>query len=459
MRFLLFALLFCVGLSAVAFNVTFRVDMNNVSGYNTPEVNGTFNNWCGNCFQMTDVDGDNIWEATTSLAAGTYQYKFSYDNWAGQETLLQGSSCTVTSFGFTNRQVVITSDIVLPIVCWQSCESCANTPVQHSVTFQVDMNGQTGFNTPEVNGSFNNWCGNCFQMTDTNGDGIWTATTTLNAGSYEYKYSHDAWAGQESLEPGSACTMTTDIYTNRVLNLESDTVLPVVCYGSCVACGLTIPQHTVTFQLDMTGQTGFTTPEVNGSFNGWCGSCFPMSDVDGDGIWTATTTLDEGSYEYKFSHDNWAGQETLVEGSACTVTNNGFTNRLLELNADVVLPTVCWGLCAGCQSVGTTFSVKFQLDMNGMTGFTTPEVNGTFNNWCGNCNPLSDDDGDGIWTTTINLEAGEYEFKYSYDNAAGYEVLTEGMSCTLTSYGFTNRTLSITSDLILPEVCWSSCEA
>ncbi|MFM9004372.1 MAG: hypothetical protein ACKOSR_02530, partial [Flavobacteriales bacterium] len=58
---------------ANAFNITFRVDMNNVTAnFITPQVNGTFNNWCGACFSMTDADGDNIWVGTTNLAAGTY---------------------------------------------------------------------------------------------------------------------------------------------------------------------------------------------------------------------------------------------------------------------------------------------------------------------------------------------------------------------------------------------------
>ncbi|MFM7726131.1 MAG: hypothetical protein ACKO7B_05490, partial [Flavobacteriales bacterium] len=50
---------------AFAFSVTFQVDMSQQSGFTTPEVNGSFNNWCGNCFPMSDVNGDNIWEATT----------------------------------------------------------------------------------------------------------------------------------------------------------------------------------------------------------------------------------------------------------------------------------------------------------------------------------------------------------------------------------------------------------
>ena len=61
--------LFC--LNVKAFNITFRVDMNTVTAnYTTPQVNGTFNNWCGACFSMTDADGDNIWEATAVITEG-----------------------------------------------------------------------------------------------------------------------------------------------------------------------------------------------------------------------------------------------------------------------------------------------------------------------------------------------------------------------------------------------------
>ena len=68
------AFLVLLNFSAQAFNVTFRVDMSQQTDFTTPEVNGSFNSWCGNCFQMTDADGDNIWEATTNLASGNYEY-------------------------------------------------------------------------------------------------------------------------------------------------------------------------------------------------------------------------------------------------------------------------------------------------------------------------------------------------------------------------------------------------
>jgi len=110
------------------FNVTFQVNMANVTeAFTTPEVNGNFNNWCGGCAPMSDVNGDNIWELTIALAPGTYEYKFAYDTWSGQVTLTPGSSCTITTGEFTNRTLTVTQDEVLPVVCWGSCSDCVNT--------------------------------------------------------------------------------------------------------------------------------------------------------------------------------------------------------------------------------------------------------------------------------------------------------------------------------------------
>ena len=75
-------------------NVTFQVDMNTVdpTTFTTPEVNGTFNGWCGNCAAMSDLDGDNVWDVTIDLANGTYEFKYSADNWTIQESLFYGES-------------------------------------------------------------------------------------------------------------------------------------------------------------------------------------------------------------------------------------------------------------------------------------------------------------------------------------------------------------------------------
>ena len=636
----LFALLVLLNYSASAFNVTFRVDMSQQSGFTSVNVNGTFNNWCGSCFVLTDPDGDNIWEGTAPLAAGNYEYKFTANGWGLQESLLAGSSCTLTTGNFTNRTLVVSGDVVLPVVCWGACVDCASAPAFYDVTFQVDMNDimsnvDSVFTTPEVNGTFNAWCGSCNPLTDTNGDGIWSTTITLIEGDYEYKFSHDNWSGQEPLSPGSSCTMTSSGYTNRVLSLTQDVVLPPVCYGSCAACGVSTGPFDVIFSVDMSNvDSAFTTPEVNGTFNGWCGNCAAMSDPEGDNVWTITIPLQTGSYEFKYSYDTWAGQETLTSGSSCTITTGSNINRLINVSGPMDLGIVCWESCLACnaqppllqmdlpvtfddtlveygllgfdgsedativvdptdatnmvarvvksanagassgvtitapaqlgfssevpftvdsttmsvrvwspdagiqvrlkvedhtnptrsvetnvvttvandwetlvfdfanQSAGTAalnldftydkatiffnfgvdgatagektyyfddvafggeavqvieYAVTFQVDMQNVTNFTTPEVNGTFNGWCGGCFQLSDADGDNIWTGTAMIPEGVHEYKFAYDAWTGQEFLSAGLPCTISTFEFTNRSLDVASDVVLPVVCWESC--
>ncbi len=693
---------------ALAFNVTFQVDMTNVSGFTTANVNGTFNNWCGGCAAMTDANNDNVWDITFDIPAGTYEYKFTADGWTQQESLTPGSACTVTNFGYTNRSLTVTGDVVLPVVCWGACASCtsvypvtfkvdmanvtsAYTQVQlagsfngwnppanamtdansdgvyettislapgtyeykfaadnwtiqenltagssctvtnfgytnrtitvtnagqvldavcwgacvacnavlpsYNVTFKVDMSQTTGFTTPELNGTFNNWCGNCTQMSDANSDGIWEVTVSLQAGTYEYKFAHDNWAGSEQLTEGSSCTVTNGGFTNRVITVSGNTVLDPVCYASCSACVVAVPgcnnsaavnynpaattndgsclfattlnvdmtcagtfsnvyatgpwcgwcgaetynvmtdansdgiytvvlnlaagnveykymvdnwssqenliddvqagngscapvtdganyanrqivvgttandvygrcsacpgnTYNVTFKVDLSQVTSsFTTPTVNGSFNGWSGNANPLTDANNDGIWETTINLAPGSYEYKFAADDWAIQENLVAGSSCTVTNFGYTNRSLTVgSADQVLDAVCWGACVACSQVAPNYNVTFRVNMSQTTGFTTPEVNGTFNNWCGNCTPMTDANNDGIWEVTVSLQSGvTYEYKYSYDAWAGQENLTAGSSCTVTNGAYTNRVITVTAPATLDVVCFGSC--
>lgn len=362
---------------AQTYNVTFQVDMSQQTGFTTPEVNGSFNNWCGSCAPMADPEGDGIWTLTIPLAAGSYEYKFSADTWGSQETLLQGTPCTVTNFGFTNRTLSVTADTTLPLVCWGSCTDCASTPNVYDITFQLDMNGQTGFTTPEVNGTFNGWCGNCTAMTDVDGDNIWQITVNVPEGPYEYKFSADNWNTQENLAAGSSCTVTADQFTNRFIDATQDTILPAVCWGSCSPCGQSTGPYNITFNVDMS-QAGFafTTPELNGTFNNWCGSCAPMSDPEGDGIWSITIPLDAGVYTYKFSYDNWTGQENLPVGASCTFSENGFTNRTITVTEATALTNVCWESCEACvTSVANLNNDSFSIYPN--PAHSEISINGT----------------------------------------------------------------------------------
>ncbi len=114
-------------------------------------------------------------------------------------------------------------------------------------------------------------------------------------------------------------------------------------------------QNTVTFQVDMNDYAGsFTTVYVSGDFNGWSGNANAMSDPNSDGVWEVSLPLTNDSIEFKYTLDNWAGQENLTAGTSCTKTSFGFTNRFLVITSNVTLPVNCYESCGACTGVVTT---------------------------------------------------------------------------------------------------------
>ena len=221
--------------------VVFRVDMSDYNGatpINGVFLNGTFNAWCGSCAPMTDANNDSVWELTVPLAADTFEYKFTINGWSAQETLIPGSSCTFTAFGFTNRQSIVGGPLSLPAPCYGSCDSCTGAPSSGRIRFRVDMNGYAGptFTTVNLNGAFNGWCGSCATMTDANQDSIYELDLDLPLSTVEYKFTLDGWGQQENLLSGSPCTQTTSTFTNRSYLVTGNDTLDAVCWESCSPC-------------------------------------------------------------------------------------------------------------------------------------------------------------------------------------------------------------------------------
>jgi len=108
-------------------NVTFQVDLSTYTGsYTNVNLNGTFNNWCGSCATMTDLDGDMIYELMVNVSTDTIEYKFTLDGWTVDEKFAGGEPCTKTTGGFTNRFLAPSGDTILPEVCWESCSGCSS---------------------------------------------------------------------------------------------------------------------------------------------------------------------------------------------------------------------------------------------------------------------------------------------------------------------------------------------
>jgi len=148
-------------------NVTFQVDMGQVTAaFTTPEVNGSWNNWSAGT-AMTDANGDGIWDATIALLSGNYEYKFAADGWTIQEMNDPNAPCTNGDPIYTNRVLSVgTVDMVIPNVCWGSCTPCFYSPQPPAGLTCAAGNPGLGFSDDIV--PANGWSGDIGT-----GNGIW----------------------------------------------------------------------------------------------------------------------------------------------------------------------------------------------------------------------------------------------------------------------------------------------
>ena len=256
--------------------------------------------------------------------------------------------------GLSNGGNTLTLDINVGANWWRFIYNRTQmAPVaNYNVTFRVDMSQYAGAanvaNGVFVNGSFNGWCGSCNPMINTTGS-MWEVTLPLAPGAIEYKFTVEGWNDQENFVGGEPCIDTiNDGYFNRYLMVANDVTLAPVCFNSCGAC-----TNDVTFRVNMNDYvaTGGSTAAgvfLNGIFNGWCGACTPMGDIDMDGVWEIIVPISAGAIEYKFTVDGWNDQENFVGGEPCTVTNGGFTNRSATVSVDTAFSVVCWESCTDC---------------------------------------------------------------------------------------------------------------
>ena len=232
--------------------VTFQVDMSNEDILGPIYVTGaTVDGWCGTCVEMTDSDADGVYEATVELETGDHEYKFNNGGWDGTESLDsdEDAACTLTTVDeggtFVNRLFTLApgaGDVTIDAVCFNSCDACeTSTDPDTPVTFNVDMSEQTVSGAVYISGeSIDGWAGSQVELTDPDGDNVYSVTIELGQGAHEYKYMIGSWDTSENLEAegDSACTLTTGGFTNRYLFIESEAALDLatVCYESCDAC-------------------------------------------------------------------------------------------------------------------------------------------------------------------------------------------------------------------------------
>lgn len=372
--------------------------------------------------------------------------------------------------------------------------NCLSTPT----TFNVDMScsGET-FSSLHVTGPWCGWCGaaDYNTLSDPDGDGVYSVSVCIPAGTVEYKYMIDDWASQEDLiddmAGGAACAPVTDYwsYANRTTDSGSTTS---DTYGSCLTCQeqADLNTATVTFQIDMSN-SGYPTAEydnvvINGSWNSWGGWGVTLTDEDQDGVYTGTLDLDVNFGEVQFvvavtgSADTWSGWGQVINGpvgGSCTLGDPA--NYVITVGADDLTFAVCAGLCdatcpagvPGCMDQAAAnysetatyddgsclYNVSFSVDMtqSGLSGQVY--LSGAFNGWNGTSNPLSDDDADGTWEVTVQMLAAAQEYKFTVNDWAFQEQFDGSESCTTAPGQYVNRVVTVTGDATVPTVCWNSC--
>ena len=445
--------------------VTFQVDMSGYTGsYNMVNLNGSFNGWCGECIPMSDSDGDGVYDVTVDLAEGVIEYKFTVDGWSNQENFAEGTDCTSTVDGYTNRTYNVAGDTTLDVVCWNSCGECQGNV---DVTFNVDMTLASGATEVYLaGGTLFGWPGDN-PMSDADGDGIWTITMSLPVGTtsnYTFLTCQD-WGCKEDLN-GQECADPSN-YNDRTMTVPSAPATLDHCFADCDCSG----PPSVFYDLTLNVNTQNIEVGPNGMYAGGGvlgdAQAIALSDDDGDDIWSATISLAEGTAgNYIFLNSpndggDWNAKEVLA-GLECSDPNNYDDRILPPLTEDTVIST-CFGQCStdgSCEAPASTYDVTFRVDMAGYAGsYGTVNLNGSFAGWCGECIPMSDDDSDGVYEVTIALAAGTFEYKFTVDGWADQETFAEGTSCTSTINGYTNRTLEVTGDVALAAVCWNTCDS
>jgi|GEM_PF-575192 len=446
-------------------DVTFSVDMNDyVGSFTTVYVSGTMNNWAGDANALSDDDNDGVWTGTIpDLVPGTYEYKFTLDNWAAQEDF-SGTyySCTMTTGANTNRVLALTEDTSLPTVCYESCYTCGD-----AVTLTVNLGA--GSTIPDgafyIAGGGNFGNPGDFPLAD-NGDGTHSASFELPLGFFSFYTFASGPCGDYSCKEnivGQDCS-DPDNFDDRAMGpLNEDTTINT-CFALCTDnTDCPVSMNDVTFSVDMNDYTGsFTTVYVSGSMNNWSGDANPLSDDDNDGVWTATIAdLPPGNYEYKFTLDNSAAQEDF-SGTyyTCTITTGENTNRVVSIIEDSTLPSVCFNSCYECGAAA-------MLTVHLGEGNSTPSTQGYYIAGGGNFGnpgdfPLKasvDGNGNGVHSGRFERPMG-FESYYTFTNGAcpdySCKEMIAGQDCSNPD-NFDDRFMSLPAGETTIIACFEEC--
>ncbi|SVE15611.1 uncharacterized protein METZ01_LOCUS468465, partial [marine metagenome] len=233
------------------------------------------------------------WNSDFLVGLGTFFLQDAFGGMMINVDMTQESSVDLTNPAFTTLKIKATPSGESP--------PTEETPV----TFTVIDDGN-GYEDVELKGAMTDWA-NVDMNND--GTGTWTLTLELESGSYE-------WGAIEN--DGSEW----GIWLPSLAGFDTNPTVVVGPDGSVSGdTGFTVPfqggdEVMVTFNVDMSDDDiSEDGVHIAGTMNNWDPAASPMSDEDGDGVYTASFSLIVGSTaEYKFLNGNaWGTEESVPE--------------------------------------------------------------------------------------------------------------------------------------------------
>jgi glycosidase len=181
---LLVAALLAQAFPAFAAKVTFKYQPV-IGGVTAVSVAGSFTAWSATANPLKDDDKDGIWSAEVEIAAGRVTYKFvvNGDQWMTDESAAEFEG---DGFGGQNSVLVVADK---PLVAGYGTTVRKAPPVKQGLR-QVPFKFHPDTKPDQLwlCGTFNDWTVGKTPVTDPDGDGEYTATLLLAAGSYNYKF-------------------------------------------------------------------------------------------------------------------------------------------------------------------------------------------------------------------------------------------------------------------------------
>lgn len=194
-----------------------------------------WSNWPGD--QMTDSNGDGIFEKTLSIPSNTtHEYLFVNGVGPTKETLNPAWLCTNGNGQYTNRVLPLGNLDTLICVNWSSCSTCGTIVIPYvNVTFQVQNPPATPVHVFGSWSGWSNWPGTL--MTFNANTNAYEATISVQGDSaIEYLYVSGPDTIKEALNPAMACTNGNGQFTNRRTLIGTVDTSICVKWQTCDAC-------------------------------------------------------------------------------------------------------------------------------------------------------------------------------------------------------------------------------